>query len=132
MSQCWAIAYLLWAAGLYLASSLQGVPGPEIPHLDKVQHALFFAAGHLVLGIAIATWLKPALPSSPRAWWKIGILLVLVAGTVGVLDEFHQSFTPGRNGNDPGDIAADILGGTIAAIALPTAWRQLQRFLIEN
>lgn len=51
------------------------------------------------------------------------MLLVIVAGVVGVLDEFHQSHTPGRHGNDPGDVAADITGGVIAAMLLPLAWR---------
>ena len=121
----WAFGYAVWGITLYFASAMEGVPGPKIPHLDKVEHALFFAAGHLVLGLALA--LRVAQPTK-ETWWRIGVTLVITAGIVGVLDEFHQTFTPGRSGNDPGDIAADVLGGIIAAFSLPNAWKFLQQF----
>ena len=126
----WASGYLFWGIVLYFASSLQGVPGPEIPHLDKIEHAVFFAAGHLVLGLAIATFTATDRVLTNR--WRIGVALIVIAGIVGVLDEFHQSFTPGRNGNDPGDIAADVVGGILAAMALPAAWRMLWRIRIGS
>jgi VanZ family protein len=34
-----------------------------------------------------------------------------------VSDELHQSFVSGRNGNDPGDLTADLLGSVLGAIA---------------
>ncbi|MEZ5326611.1 MAG: VanZ family protein [Verrucomicrobiales bacterium] len=121
----WVFGYVVWICVLYGVSSIQGIPGPEIPHIDKFEHAGFFAAGHLALGFALAA--RASRTAAPN-WVRIGTVLVLAAGLVGVLDEFHQSFTPGRNGNDPGDILADIVGGTIAACALPKAWELLKRF----
>ena len=125
----WAWSYAAWGVILFFASSLEGLPGPAISHIDKVEHALFFAAGHLALGLALT--IGTPLPTR-QTWRRIGVLLVIVAGVVGVLDEFHQSFTPHRTGNDPGDIAADITGGIIAALALPKAWRILQRFKMSE
>ncbi|MDA0813252.1 MAG: VanZ family protein [Verrucomicrobia bacterium] len=121
----WAFGYVVWICVLYGVSSTQGIPGPKIPHLDKFEHAGYFAAGHLVLGLALTV--RSSQPNS-RRWLRIGVVLVIVAGLVGVLDESHQSFTPGRNGNDLGDILADITGGIIAAFLLPKAWAFLQRF----
>ena len=43
--------------------------------------------------------------------WVIFAIVVLIVGVlIGRLDEYHQSFTPGRSGNDNGDWLADILG----------------------
>jgi VanZ family protein len=121
----WAFGYVVWVCVLFVASSFHGIPGPNIPHLDKVEHAGFFAAGHLVLGLAFSARISQP---TTRRWLRIAVVLVIVAGLVGVLDEFHQSFTPGRNGNDIGDVVADITGGIIAACLLPKAWGFLQRF----
>ena len=38
------------------------------------------------------------------------IVVIVVGFVIGRLDEYHQSFTPGRTGNDNGDWLADILG----------------------
>ena len=121
----WAFGYVVWICVLYAVSSIQRIPGPKIPHIGKFEHAGFFAAGHLVLGLALSACISQP---TARRWLRIGVVLVIVAGLVGVLDEFHQSFTPGRNGNDLGDILADITGGIIAACLLPKAWAFLQRF----
>ena len=40
------------------------------------------------------------------------ILPILVFAILGALDEYHQTFTPGRSGNDPFDWLADVLGAS--------------------
>ena len=40
---------------------------------------------------------------------------LLFTGIIGAVDEFHQTFTPGRFGNDPWDWLADLSGGLLAA-----------------
>lgn len=40
---------------------------------------------------------------------------VVVIALIGALDEYHQSFTPGRSGNDPFDWLADLLGAIAGA-----------------
>ena len=57
--------------------------------------------------------------SALRRWW----LAIVVGALYGVSDEFHQTFTPMRSGNDLGDITADVIGSTIGA----TAWMLLLR-----
>jgi VanZ family protein len=41
---------------------------------------------------------------------------MVVLTVVGVADEFHQSFVPGRQGNDPFDLMADILGSLCGSL----------------
>jgi len=58
-----------------------------------------------------------------RWWWAI------IAGTLyGVSDEFHQTFTPNRSGNDLGDLTADFIGSFIGA----TAWRLLHKWRADG
>jgi len=46
------------------------------------------------------------------------IISIAFCSAVGGLDEYHQSFTPGRSGNDLGDWLADTLGGTAGALLI--------------
>ncbi|MDR0786851.1 MAG: VanZ family protein [Gemmatimonadota bacterium] len=92
----WAPA-ILWAAVLYLLSSRSSLPIPGIPGIDKVGH--FFA--YLILGFLCA-----------RATSRLAVspLFAVAAGWVyGALDEFHQSFVPGRD-SSAGDWLADAVG----------------------
>lgn len=105
----WFAAYLAWFCLLFFLSSRSGF-GPDvqtIPHSDKVVHAVYFAAGSTALGIGLLLW-RPKFPLR-RLFW----ILVVAALAVGWFDEVHQSYTPGRSGNDLGDLAADGLGGVI-------------------
>lgn len=100
---------VVWAATLYLLSSFsKTMPegGPEIPHLDKILHFGFFLGGGVIFG----TWILLRNTPSAPALVRIVIPLIIFA-LVGALDEYHQTFTPGRSGNDPFDWLADFLGG---------------------
>lgn len=104
----WFGSFILWAATLYTLSSFsKTLPDgtPEIPHLDKVLHFGFFLGGGFILG----TWvlLRKNFPAKPLM--RIAFPLVILA-IVGALDEYHQTFTPGRSGNDPFDWLADVSG----------------------
>jgi VanZ family protein len=102
----------LWAARLCLAILIialfvggsQPLAGSLFPPpWDKVVHIIFYG-GMLVIA-------KLAYPNT--ALWKLaaGILLI------GVLDEVHQMFVPGRK---PGwdDLTADIVGIALATIVI--------------
>lgn len=105
----WFGGYLLWFGVLFLLSSVTfGAPhGPAFPHLDKVAHATYFTAGSAVLGIGLMLKL-PKL--SLR---RLLLILVAAALVVGGFDEWHQTHTAGRSGNDLGDLTADGLGGVL-------------------
>lgn len=87
-----------------LASHQSSIPGPlEITHpWDKLMHLSFF----LILGL-VTGW---ALDRKVAFGW----LLAALVG-VGVLDEFHQSFVPGREVS-AGDLAADALGAALGLV----------------
>ena len=108
----WLAALLAWAALLWVLSSISGSSQPlPVDHLDKLAHFGYFLGG----GLLFAGWRFQVRPDAK--WRTILILTVLAMATIGVLDEWHQCFTPGRSGLDPGDWLADLLGGTAGAFA---------------
>lgn len=116
----WKWTYAAWFVILWTLSSLSH-PGPKIniSGIDKVEHAFAFFCGGLALGLALClgkTKLKTAC-----------LLVVLVGGAVGFVDEYHQTFTPGRSGLDVYDWLADVTGSLLAAISLPMAFRVLKK-----
>lgn len=112
----WLAGFLLWLALLWVFSSLS-LPSsaaylPSFKHFDKLEHfAYFFGSGFLLTGYLFRS--KPEEPD----WRAILIRVVLVISLIGWLDEWHQTFTPGRCGNDPYDWLADVLGASAGAFA---------------
>lgn len=73
---------------------------------DKLAHAFVFAV--LVVAIGLASGLRG---------WRMLLLAVGGALLVGVLDEWHQVYLPGRMAAWD-DLAADAFGGLVGALTL--------------
>ena len=103
-----AVAYM---ALIFFASSM---PGDEVPAIlwDKLEHLLAYA----VLGILFLVPLTAGQLSKLTA--MTGAVAVLLSTLYGVVDEVHQSFTPGRF-PDVRDLFADALG---AALGVAGVW----------
>ncbi len=99
----------LVSAGIWLLSSIPNLrpPGPYFPHRDKVFHAVQFGLlGYLFARAAMRTWPR----HHPRTVW----FGALITSAIGLLDEFHQAFVPGRDA-DAWDWLADSFGGLLGA-----------------
>ena len=109
----WLVGFLVWFGALWLlsSSSLAGAYIPPVANFDKIEHFGFFFGGTGLL----CAWLFCLNPAAPR-WWAIFGIAVVVIGLVGWLDEYHQTFTPGRSGNDPHDWIADFSGAVAGAL----------------
>lgn len=117
----WGVAYLCWLALLCIVSHISRIPlQPDVAGWDKVQHAVCFAAGGIILGLACGLG-----RSSPN-WLAIRSAVILSGLAVGWFDEWHQSHVPGRSGNDVWDLCADFFGSCVAAWLLPGIWRRLK------
>ena len=70
---------------------------------------------HIPLYAGLAwCWRRALSPADSRSWWPAAFTL-LGCGVYAVLDEFHQSFVPGRDASI-GDVGRDVIG--IAAMLL--------------
>lgn len=120
----WWTGVVVWALVLFVLSSRSTLPpGPDIPYQDKVIHFLYFSGGAFCFALALfhrQTPLKSAL-----FWWLAGTAFGIV---IGALDEYHQTFTPGRSGNDMGDLLADLLGAGTGALIAWTLLACFRRF----
>ncbi|MEN8694602.1 MAG: VanZ family protein [Akkermansiaceae bacterium] len=122
----WAICLLLWFVLLNILSHGDQFHPPtdflwglNIPHLDKIVHfGYFFGGGGL---FAAALFFKKERPS----WLRIILTVTIVLSVIGIWDEFHQSFFENRTGNDPGDWAADSLGGLFGGLIFQRIHRVL-------
>jgi VanZ family protein len=101
---------VLWVTVLFALSEFREVPEPFEPLAginDKVIHVLLYT----VLGAALA-WGRHVGPLRPPHW------VLLLAGVLyGALDEWHQSFVPGRTPS-VGDWVADLAGVVLGYAAV--------------
>ncbi len=110
-SALWWFGVLVWGAVLWTLSANSALPsGPSFPLKDKLLHCTYFCGGALCLLLALHGK-RSSLPS----WRVLAIPGLLFTAIIGALDEFHQTFTPRRSGNDPWDWLADVTGGVLAA-----------------
>lgn len=106
--QPWLLSFVIWAWYLFNLSSnpdsvTQGAP--EIPQIDKILHFGYFMGGAGLFTTWLLLWKGTDSHPTIRIFLPIALLLGIAA-----LDEFQQSLSPGRTGNDPFDWLADALG----------------------
>ncbi|MBI1805348.1 MAG: VanZ family protein [Ignavibacteriae bacterium] len=110
---------ILWAMLIFIGSSIpaKAFPMLKIFDFDKLIHVvIFFGFGTLVYRA-----LAPSI-GNPTFSWRRAIVAILVVGAYGILDEFHQSFVPGRT-PDIWDATADTIGGIVSVISIYIYYR---------
>lgn len=116
----WRVLVIVWAAVLWWLSEQSKLPSPaKFEGIDKVEHMLYFAAGGVcfLLSLRLAGFVRQTITAI--------VLTVLFCSFVGVLDEWHQTFTPGRSGGDVWDWTADTIGGFVGALFALIAEKRL-------
>ena len=100
---------------IFYLSSLPAHEVPEswFPYQDKVQHIIAYTC----LGFVFARALSWKFRNNPQGKpFKNALYISIFMSTAyGALDEFHQSFTPGRS-VEFADFLADSVGSIIGAI----------------
>jgi VanZ family protein len=119
----WLGCFIAWFLALFVMSSFSGpaIGPPPFPHFDKVAHFGYFFGG----GGLLAAFLYFRRPVDP-SWWRIVLTVTLICAAAGAFDEWRQTFTPGRSGNDVSDWLADTLGGTAGALVFRLVHRWIK------
>jgi VanZ family protein len=110
----WGTMFGGWLLGVFFLSSMTGSQVPQVSTglpLDKIAHFLIYAFGAYLLLRLLWAWLGDRVPLIVLA-----PLLVIIPAGVGALDEFYQTFTPGRSGLDLGDWFANLAGALSVAL----------------
>ena len=112
-SSFWLVAFLSWGTVLWILSDgpLPDPEGPSLYGLDKILHFGYFFGGAGLLSAAL--FLRAG--TNPN-WPALIVLVILMISSVGLLDEWHQSWIPERSGNDAGDWLADTYGALAGAL----------------
>ncbi len=109
----WWIAFACWCVTLFVLSSITfDTKVPTLTNLDKVAHFGYFLGGGFAFSTALFLQNRQRL-QNPIA---TATATILTMALVGALDEWHQTFTPGRMGLDPLDWMADVLGGVAGCL----------------
>jgi len=121
----WAIVISLFSTGLFTSDNTGAIIIPALhwffphasPHSLARMHHYIRKCGHFteyfILSILILRAIRSGQQGTRLAWAAIVVLLVT---GYAALDEFHQSFVPGRTAA-VGDVMIDMSGG-IAAQAI--------------
>ena len=99
---------LLLAFTIFLASGTSEIAAPDVVSFDKLAHFLVFG----LIGILVLRCRK-------AITWKWAITAFLITSLYGGLDEYRQSFTPGRS-VEWYDWYADTLGAFVSIFLYKT------------
>ncbi len=114
------VPVVIWGGVIFFFSTLVVVKSPEFNLLDF----LFKKSAHFVEYAILALLLyRAAVNTTGLSKKKAGMLTLLFVVLYAISDEYHQSFTPGR---EPAvrDVLIDSLGG---ATALFLTWKYLPK-----
>jgi VanZ family protein len=100
---------ILWAMIIFLFSSMPTTPVSQV----QISDFIIKKSAHIIEYAVLTTLLYRALFAGGFNKRKAGIYSVVIAVVYAVTDEFHQSFTPGR---DPKvrDVFFDTIGSVSA------------------
>lgn len=112
-----------WCAIIFLFSARPApeIPGPNIPHLDKILHLTVYAILSLLWYLAIRS------NGPARSFGSASLAAFLLAVTYGLTDEYHQSLVEART-SDLFDWTADCIGAAaVWLIPAPLRHRPFSR-----
>jgi VanZ family protein len=101
----WLPALLIFMISFYLSSQPTIPQIPSFPFADKIVHFICFGG--------LAFWVSFGCNLAGKSKKEI-ILPTIIVSLYGILDEIHQSFTPGRS-STVSDWIADTLGGLLGS-----------------
>jgi VanZ family protein len=107
---------------IYWLSSLPDISGPRQDPLTLFLMNL----GHLPLFACFAFCVLKTFEVVGKSWWPRYALAFAASAACGALDEWHQSFVPGRS-SSVGDFLVDVLGIAAMLLLLRFAARRAER-----
>lgn len=105
------VPFIVYASLIFVVSSFSKLPTPDLglTFADKIIHLIEYGLFSL---LALRGLLHPPVRLSPAIAYSLAIGISVIYAA---LDEYHQSFVPGRNA-DVFDVLADIFGAILALL----------------
>lgn len=120
----WIPAIFIFSCSWYL-SSQEHIDGlPSFWNADKVVHCLCFAGLSFWVTFACFGMFEK---DSPKTSSKLFLILsISIVSVYGIIDEIHQSFTPGRESSVL-DWCADTIGAILGAIVFVSVLKFIRK-----
>lgn len=120
----WLPAIFIFSCSWYL-SSQEHIDGlPSFWNADKVVHCLCFAGLSFWVTFACFGMFEK---DSPKTSSKLFLILpISIVSVYGIIDEIHQSFTPGRESSVL-DWCADTIGAILGAIVFVSVLKFIRK-----
>lgn len=115
----WLPAFF-WAAVIFAFSSIEVTPASEIYWQDFIVKKTAHVVEYAILFTLLYRAFTNTSGFSKKQAALVSFFIVVVYG---ISDEYHQSFTPGREPK-PRDVGFDAAGGLLAYLAI---WKYLPR-----
>jgi VanZ family protein len=133
----WAILISIFSTGAFTTENTSRVIIPVLhwllPHTSSetlsLIHHVIRKCGHFTEYFILSLLLLRAIRAGRRDFGlRLALIVILVVAGYAALDEFHQSFVPGR-GAAVSDVLLDTTGGAAAQllVALLVLWRGVRR-----
>ena len=108
------VAPITWMALLWLLSSIPAAPDKTMAglYIPKVLQKLMHVVAYATLAVTWL-WAFDARPVTARA----GMWAVCLTSAYAAVDEFHQTFVPGRTGS-PLDVGLDTFAAALGVVAV--------------
>ncbi|MBN2528630.1 MAG: VanZ family protein [Deltaproteobacteria bacterium] len=122
----WLFALIIYLMMIFMVSHLSSQQIGQLPIAvwDKLVHFLeYMPVGLMVTGLLHAKWPNVA-------WGRTIFGAIVIVAILGGLDEFHQSFVPGRTVS-AGDVVADTMGATVGALSAAALLKGLRQRLVS-
>lgn len=105
------VPFVVYASLIFIVSSFSKLPTPDLglTFADKIIHLIEYGLFSL---LALRGLLHPPVCLSTAIAYSLAIGITVIYAA---LDEYHQSFVPGRNA-DAFDVLADIFGAILALL----------------
>ena len=111
----WTVAVLAYCGLIYYLSDQSMLPVPHVFDVqDKLIHAVAYAVMAFFFWQAGKAWM---VHQGLRHWRLLAVVCVLFCSFYGLSDEWHQSFTAGRDAS-VFDWLADTIGALLLTIIL--------------
>ena len=110
---------IIWAIVIFSFSSYQTVQASQIKWQDFIVKKSF----HIIEYAILTTFVYRAMKESGLNRKKAGIYSILFTILYGITDEFHQSFTQGRE-SKARDVIFDTIGGLLSIYII---WKYLPK-----
>ncbi len=118
----WIPAAFIILTSWYLSSQQTIEQMPSFWNADKVVHTICFAG--------FSFWLAAGFGTKHQKKWRILFPIIFIA-LYAVVDEIHQSFTPGRQCSFF-DWCADVTGATIGSYVFYFFWTLVEKWRAKN